>query len=391
MAKSKPTRSKSSTPAAPRRERAGQVPTVDGLRSLDRQLLELLNRRAEWYRQLHQPEPAGSQAGTSSVAAGQPPASGVDDARYWEELGELVAASRGPLSPVAVQSVFRELLSGCRSLVQPARVAYLGPPYSYSHLAALERFGQSADLVPVATIPAVFEALARGQAAFGLVPIENSTDGRVVDTLDMFARQPARICGEVQLRIHHCLLGKCSRSEVQEVYSKPQALSQCRAWLARHLPGARTVEMASTASAAKLAGDRPFAAAIASRQAGAHYGLDVIEANIEDNRHNVTRFAVIGEVENRRTGDDKTCLMFELRHQPGALADAMVVFKRNRLNLTWIESFPRPDTPREYVFFVELEGHGREAKVKRALSSLQEKTDRLIVLGSYARCQPIEA
>ncbi len=226
-------------------------------------------------------------------------------------------ANRGPLHAEAVRAIFRELLSGSRALLRPKHVVYLGPEYSYSHLAAVEQFGLSSELIPVATIAAVFDAVNRGQADFGLVPIENSTDGRVADTLDMFARLPLRICGEVQLRIHHYLLGKCSRSEVREVYSKPQALSQCRAWLARHLPEARLVEMASTTAAARLATEKPGAAAIASRQAGVNYGLDVIAADIEDNRHNVTRFAVIGDHSAARSGNDKTSLMFELPHQPG--------------------------------------------------------------------------
>ena len=149
--------------------------------------------------------------------------------------------------------------------------------------------------MPVGNIAAVFEEINRRHADFGLVPIENSTDGRVADTLDMFTRLPARICGEVQLRIHHNLLGKCTRAEVEEVYSKPQALSQCRNWLARHLPGARTVEVTSTSTAAQLAHDKPGAAAIASLQAGVHHGLDVLAADIEDNQGNLTRFAVIGD------------------------------------------------------------------------------------------------
>jgi chorismate mutase/prephenate dehydratase len=266
----------------------------------------------------------------------------------------------------------------------------LGPEYSFSHLAAVEQFGQSAELVPVATIAAVFDALNRAQADFGLVPIENSTDGRVADTLDMFARLPLRICGEVQLRIHHCLLGKCRRSQVQEVFSKPQALSQCRTWLARHLPEARTVEMASTAAAAKLAVEKPGAAAIASRQAGSNYGLDVIAPEIEDNRHNVTRFAIIGDQPPPRTGDDKTSIMFELPHQPGALADAMSIFKRHQLNLTWIESFPMPDTPNEYLFFIEFQGHPEDSGANRAITTLHRRAVRLEVLGSYPATEPIE-
>jgi len=289
-----------------------------------------------------------------------------------------------------MRAVFREIASGCRSLVRPIRVAYLGPRFSYTYLATIERFGESTDLAPVATVAAVFEDLSRGHAQYGVVPLENSTDGRVIDTLDMFARLPLRICGEVQLRIHHNLLAKCPRSEIQEVYSKPQALSQCRDWLSKHLPWARAVEMTSTAAAAQLAVGKPGAAAVASTLAASNYGLDVVAANIEDNKNNITRFAVIGGEAAPRTGNDKTALMFEILHKPGALADVMAVFKRGRLNLTWIESFPPPGSQNEYLFFVELEGHQNEARVQRALTAVGRRAVRLEVLGSYARSLPLD-
>jgi chorismate mutase/prephenate dehydratase len=302
-----------------------------------------------------------------------------------QSLAELLPQNKGPLSAEALKSVYREILGTARTLVKPIRVAYLGPKYSYSHLAAIDRFGDGPDLTPVATIKAVFESIHFHQTDFGIVPIENSTDGRIVDTLDMFARLPTRITGEVQLAIHHHLLGKCSRGEVTEVYSKPQALSQCREWLSKNLSGAKQIEMTSTAIAAQIAADKPGAAAIASLEAGQHYGLAVIDGQIEDNKNNVTRFAVIGGEMPHRTGRDKTALMFEIQHKPGSLADAMLVFKRGRLNLTWIESFPMPGTKSEYLFFVELEGHQTDSRVKKALAALQRKTARLEVLGSYAR------
>jgi chorismate mutase / prephenate dehydratase len=305
-------------------------------------------------------------------------------------LQQVVENHRGPLSERCLRAIFRELISGSRSMVKMLRVAYLGPTYSYSHLAAIERFGSSSELVPVATIAAVFEELNRAHVDFGIVPIENSTDGRVVDTLGMFTRLPVRICGEVQLRIHHFLLGKCQRGEILEVYSKPQALSQCREWVAKHLPQARTIEMTSTAAAAQLAAEKHGAAAIASLQAGVNYGLKVLAENIEDNKNNITRFAVIGDHEGRRTGRDKTAAMFEIPHTPGSLADAMTIFKRNRINLTWIESFPMPNTESEYLFFVEMEGHHTDAKIKRALTALERKTERLEILGSYAKSLPVE-
>jgi chorismate mutase/prephenate dehydratase len=281
--------------------------------------------------------------------------------------------------------ILGELLAGTRAIGSEYKVAYLGPAYSYSHLAALTRFGNSIDLIPVGSIAAVFEEVNRGQVQFGLVPIENSTDGRVADTLEMFTRLPLRICGEVMLAIHHHLLAKCGRQDVVEVYSKPQAISQCRNWLAKHLPMARPIEVTSTSTAAKLAQDKPGAAAIASQQAGLHYGLSVLAEQIEDNPGNTTRFAVIGRHSAERTGRDRTAIMFEIEHRPGALADAMNLFKRNRLNLTWIESFPIPQRQGSYLFFVELDGHESDAKVKRAVEALGRRSLRLEVLGSFPR------
>jgi chorismate mutase/prephenate dehydratase len=344
------------------------------IQRFDRDLLRLLSDRAKSAERLAKARQSNGVAHYDLVDEQQ-------------GLTELLSQNKGPLGEAAVRSIYREILGAARTLVKPIRVAYLGPRYSYSHLAAIDRFGDGPDLTPVATIKAVFESVHFHQTDFGIVPIENSTDGRIVDTLDMFARLPLRITAEVQLAIHHHLLGKCSRGEVTEVYSKPQALSQCREWLAKNVPQAKTIEMTSTAIAAQIAADKPGAAAIASMEAGTHYGLAVIDGNIEDNKHNVTRFAVIGGEMPRRTGHDKTALMFEIAHKPGALADAMLVFKRGRLNLTWIESFPMPGSKNEYLFFIELEGHQTDSRVKRALDALRRKTARLEVLGSYARAE----
>jgi chorismate mutase/prephenate dehydratase len=345
--------------------------------SLDRELVKLINERTRLAELLYR----------ARLTSGESLHNGYED---QESLTKLLEQSKGPLPERAVRSLFHELMSTARSLVKTTRAAYLGPKYSYSHLASIEHFGNGAELIPVATIKAVFEELARSQVEYGVVPIENSTDGRIIDTLDMFARMPSRICGEVQLRIHHNLLGKCGRSEVQEVYSKPQAISQCRDWLAKHMSHARIVEMTSTTAAAQLAAEKPFASAIASLPAAESYGLSVIDANIEDNKNNVTRFAVIGGAETKRTGKDKTALMFELHHKPGSLADAMNVFKRNRLNMTWIESFPMPNAKNEYIFFVEFEGHQAESKVKKALSQLNSRTVKMEVLGSYPKAGAVE-
>jgi chorismate mutase/prephenate dehydratase len=275
-------------------------------------------------------------------------------------------------------------MSGSRALQKVVKVAYLGPEYSFSHLAAVERFGQAVEFVRVGSISAVFEEVNRSHADFGVVPLENSTDGRVADTLDMFMRLPQlKICAEIRLRIHHNLLANCEQQEIRRIYSKPQALSQCRNWLSKNVPHASLHEVASTATAAELAQREPGAAAVASRQAAVRYGLRILFADIEDSPYNETRFAVIGNQESHRTGHDKTAIMFKIPHNPGSLVDTLNAFKVAKLNLTWIESFPAKSPKPEYVFFVDFEGHVDEAKVKRALALLERRCDQVAVLGSY--------
>lgn len=345
---------------------------------LDLELVALLSRRAELARQI----------GELKVDAGDPV---YAQTREEEVIQRCLEHNKGPLDDETIRVILREVISGCRALQRSICVAYLGPEFSYSHLAAVHRFGQSTELIPVATIAAAFEEVEAGHAEYALVPMENSTDGRVADTLDRMSRSPLRICGEVPLRIHHCLLGRGPRGEITTVYSKPQALSQCRNWLAKHLPKAESVEVASTSEAARLASEAPRVAAIASRQAGVNYHLHLLAENIEDNADNVTRFAVISDKSAARTGDDKTALMFEIGHRPGALADAMAIFKRHNLNMTWIESFPISGSRGSYLFFVEFQGHQQDEAAGKAISELDGLTKRLEVLGSYAKMDPVES
>jgi chorismate mutase/prephenate dehydratase len=306
-------------------------------------------------------------------------------AREEEVLKNVLEANRGPLDEATVRAVYREIMSGSRALQKVLKVAYLGPEYSFSHLAAVERFGSKVEFMRVGSIAAVFEEVNRGHADFGVVPLENSTDGRVADTLDMFMRLPQiKIGAEVRLRIHHNLMANCEQQEIRRVYSKPQALSQCRTWLSKNVPHASLHEVASTATAAELVQREPGAAAVASRQAAVSYGLRILFENIEDSPHNETRFAVIDHQESTRSGHDKTAIMFRIPHQPGSLVNALDVFRQNKLNLTWIESFPaaRMGKP-EYVFFVDFEGYAEDPKVKKALTALQEHCEQLAVLGSY--------
>ncbi|MBA4017420.1 MAG: prephenate dehydratase [Pirellula sp.] len=367
------------TPAALRRE----------TERVDRELIRLLNERAQLGSEAMRAEagqhPLAETSGSESAEAAPP----VDGPGLEALLQKVAEWNEGPLADAALASIYRELASGWRALSRKVSVAFLGPAYTYSHMATLYGFGESVEAVPVGSISAVFEEVNGGQSNFGVVPVENSTDGRIADTLDMFTRLRVRICGEIPLRIHHSLLGSGPRSGITEVQSKPQAISQCRNWLARHLPTARLVEVASSVTAAQTARQRPEVAAIAGVQAAAHYGLDVLAENIEDNASNVTRFFIIGEESAARTGNDKTSVMFEVPHKPGALADAMNIFKRAKLNLTWIESFPIARPEGGYMFFIELDGHEVDTRVARAIKALAKKSIRLEVLGSYPRAEPV--
>jgi len=310
------------------------------------------------------------------------------DQELWDRIDQL--NQNGSLAVSVLRSCFREVICAARNKVKVVRVAYLGPPFSFTHLAAIERFGKSADLVPVNTIASVFEEVNRGHADYGVVPIENSTDGRIVDTLDMFTRLPLQICGEVQLAVHHNLLSRSPRSEIVEIYSKPQALSQCRDWLARNMPRARLIEVTSTSTAAQLARDKPGAGAVASKQAAVQYDLQIVAEKIEDNSHNITRFAIIGDEDTKPTGKDRTALLLQIPHAPGSLSDALQAFKNAKINLTWIESFPLRGQESGYLFFLDFEGHSHEQRIAKTLEQLEKKAVRINILGSYPRSKLVE-
>ncbi|TWT81628.1 Prephenate dehydratase [Planctomycetes bacterium CA13] len=348
----------------------------NAIESIDSQIIALIDQRAAKVREQIKQDPDHVKVGRIAAAT--------------TEIEQTIAHAPHRCSTINDASrlkILKHIASVCLASVNELRVAFLGPKYSYSHLASLKYFGDGADYSPVGSIAAVFEAVTRGDVTAGLVPIENSTDGRIVDTLGLFVRQRMQICGEVILPIHHTLLSRSSRESITEIHSKPQVLSQCRKWLASQFPAARIVESGSSTAAAELAVNQNGVAAIASIEAGRHYGLDVLAENIEDNSNNVTRFAVLGTEQPAPTGNDKTSLLFEVRHQPGALADAMTIFKDQQLNMTWIESFPSPQTRNEYFFFVEVDGHREDPRVTSAIKRLEMQADRLEVLGSYPRAQ----
>ena len=342
---------------------------------LDLQILKLINERAGL---------AGEIGWIKNDSNAEPFA----PAREEEVLKHVLEQNHGPLDEDCVRAIYREIISGSRALQKVLQVAYLGPEYSFSHLAAIERFGQSVKMVRVGSITAVFEEVNRAHIDFGVVPLENSTDGRVADTLDMFLRMPQLIiCAEIRLRVHHNLMAACDQEMIRRVYSKPQALSQCRNWLSKNVPQATLHEVASTAVAAELALREPGAAAVASRQAAVRYGLRILFTDIEDSPYNETRFAVIGHQKCGRTGNDKTALMFRVTHAPGALVDALELFKSARINLTWIESFPAKTGKPEYAFFVDFEGHIEDTKVTKVVKALEDlkQCQEVVVLGSFPR------
>jgi chorismate mutase/prephenate dehydratase len=338
---------------------------------LDVQILKLINERASHAAEIgHLKNDHGAEVFTPD--------------REEEVLVHVVEVNKGPLPTDTVRSIFREIISGSRALQKRLKIAYLGPEYSFSHLAAVERFGHSVEFVKVASIAAVFEEVSRGHVEFGVVPLENSTNGSISDTLDMFVRIPQIIiCAEVRLRIHHNLLSNVEQQKINRVYSHPQALSQCRTWLSKNLPHALLREVSSTAVAADLAQKELGAAAVASKQAAVTYGLRVLFENIEDSPYNETRFAVIGYQKSPRTGKDKTAAMFRIPHSPGSLVEALDIFRQSKINLTWIEAFPARTAGNEYIFFVDFDGHAEDAKVAKALRALQDQCEEVTVLGSY--------
>jgi chorismate mutase/prephenate dehydratase len=305
-------------------------------------------------------------------------------AREREVVEAILAANAGPLSSEHLTRIFTEIISACRSLEHPPRVAFLGPEHTYSHEAARSRFGSSVEFVPEASIAGVFEAAGNGRADFGVVPIENSTEGSVTLTLDLLIDTPLVIIGEILLPVRHAMLSRTGdRSTVRRIVSHQQSLGQCRIYLSKNFPGCELEAVASNAVAAQRAAEDPSCAAIASAAAAEPYGLKIIAENIQDVAQNTTRFLVLGARPVERSGRDKTTVLFAVPDRVGALNHALGLFARNRINVTKIESRPLRGRPWEYLFFVDLAGHRNDPRVKRALASLAHRTLFLKVLGSY--------
>lgn len=304
--------------------------------------------------------------------------------REREIYERLEKENKGPFPNEALRVVFREIMSASLALELPLRVAYLGPKATFTHLACMKQFGFFGNYIPVNSIQEVFAEVERGRADYGVVPIENSTEGVVNHTLDMFIESNLKITSEILQEVSHHLLSLAGVMEdVKCIYSHPHAIAQCSAWIKHNLPKVPIVEVSSTARAAEICVDDPSAAAIASELAAQLYGLKVIKSHIEDYTNNYTRFLVIARNYVQKSGKDKTSIMFSIKDRVGALYHVLKTFTEHDINLTKIESRPSRKKAWDYIFFVDLQGHIEDEKVKRALEKLEPQCVFLKVLGSY--------
>jgi chorismate mutase/prephenate dehydratase len=337
---------------------------------LDDQLVQLLNERAR----------VVVEIGKLKNKADKPV---YAPDREKEVFARIAEANKGPLPDKCLVAIWRELMSGSFVLERPLRIGC--PGGSFSHTAAMLKFGQSVEYEPLADITSIFDEVSKGHCDLGLAPVENTMGGGVIETLDALIDSNVKVCAEVLMAIHHNLLGNCSLEEIEKIYSKPEVFAQCRNWLSATFKEARTVAVASTAKAAQMAADEPRAAAIGSVVAAELYGLRIICESIEDIANNITRFLIISQEDAKPTGEDKTAILFSTAHKAGALADVLDVFKQYSINLTNIESRPSRKRQWEYYFFVDFLGHRTEERIREGLQEASKHCLQLSILGSFPR------
>jgi chorismate mutase/prephenate dehydratase len=298
-------------------------------------------------------------------------------------LQRLCRLNPGPLTNESLRAIYREIMSSALSLEKLMTIAYLGPEATFTHQAALRRFGASLRYSAQKTIADVFSEVAKNRAEYGVVPVENSTEGIVTHTLDMFVDSDLKIVAQIILPIQHCLVSNCRREQIRRLYTHPQTLAQCRGWIQNNLTNVEIIETSSNARSAELAAREKKAAAITGILAAEHYGLRVLENDIQDNSANATRFFVLGRQCGPPSGRDRTSFMLGINHKVGALHAALAPFRRYRLNMTKIESRPSKRKAWEYFFFVDCEGHFQDRRVVKAIAQLKEHCNLVKVLGSY--------
>ncbi len=337
--------------------------------ALDVEILTQLNARAALARKV------------GSLKAGQ----AYRPEREADVLRRIKQMNTGPLPDEVVARLFREIMSACLALERPITVAYLGPQGTFSELAAKKHFGEGAELNPQASIDEVYRKVESNACDFGIVPVENSTEGAVGRSLDLMPQTPLKTCGEVLVRIHHHLMATdlTPLANIQKVFSHGQSLAQCHEWLNINLPGAERISVASNAEAARRASLEPFTAAVAGEMAAAHYGLTLLASNIEDEPNNTTRFLVMGNYEPKATGRDKTSLVLSAPNRSGAVYEMLTPFANRGVSMSKFESRPSKVAIWEYLFFVDIDGHSGDSNVAEALVELRKIAGYVKVLGSY--------
>lgn len=341
---------------------------------VDQNLVRLLNQRAQLARLIGQKKKEKNLLVYSPTREREI----RENIRRWR--------GKGPLSEEALWSIYREIISACRALQHPLQLAFLGPRGTFTEIAARQVFGSQVEVLPLETVEQVFEEVSKGNAQVGVVPIENSVEGVERRTLDLLHHYcpPLSIQAETFVEIHHCFLVRDPKEEVRSIFSHPQAFAQCARWLAHHYPHAELIAATSTARGAELAAQTPRSAAIGPALAAEIYGLSILYQNIEDYPNNRTRFFIIGPSEpSSATGQDKTSIIISTQHRAGALCDALSILKKHNLNMTMIESRPSRETPWEYIFFIDFEGHIQDDHVRRAMEELREQCRMVKILGSY--------
>lgn len=337
---------------------------------LDRQIVQLLNERTAHVREI----------GTLKRKQGEEI---YAPHRERAVLQRVCRFNQGPLSNEAIRAIYREVMSSALAVEKPLTIAYLGPEATFTHQAALQRFGTSLRYLPFKTIADVFSEVTKRHADFGVVPVENSTEGVVTHTLDMFMDSELKIVAQIVMPIQQCLMSHAGRAQIKRLYIHPQSLAQCRTWLQKNFPNAEVIETASNARSAEQAAADPEAGAIAGLLAAERYKLPVLEHNVQDHAGNATRFLVLGRQSPPPSGRDRTSVMFCVADRPGALHDAIAPFRRYKINMTKIESRPSKRKAWEYYFFVDCDGHTQEPKVAKALEELSRHCVFVKVLGAY--------
>ncbi|HEU5124234.1 MAG TPA: prephenate dehydratase [Verrucomicrobiae bacterium] len=298
-------------------------------------------------------------------------------------LQRVCKSNSGPITNDSLRAIYREIMSSALSLEKSLTIAYLGPEATFTHQAAIRRFGSSLLYSPQKTIADVFAEVSKSRADYGVVPVENSTEGVVTHTLDMFVDSDLKIVAQIILPVQQCLLSNTPRAQIRKLYSHPQSLAQCRGWIQNHLPHVEIIEASSNARAGELAAKEKGAAAIAGVLVSEKYGLNILEQDIQDNSANATRFLVLGRQCSPPTGDDRTSIMVSISDKVGALHHALAAFRKNRINLTKIESRPSKRKAWEYFFFIDCDGHKQDRKVAKAIEELEQECSYVKVLGSY--------